>query len=100
MLARLVAIFVASYVASPIQLIPNWVPVIGYLDDLVVAIVGLRFVRRRIPPALMDEYRDQAGEMNTDLKALPNAAFALAVLGLFGLLITMVVWAILHLWLG
>jgi uncharacterized membrane protein YkvA (DUF1232 family) len=100
LLAKLVAVFVAAYFASPIQLIPNWIPVIGYLDDLVVAIVGLRFVRRLIPLALMDEYLGQARERNTDPKTLPNAAFALVVVGLFGLLMTLVVWAIIHFLLG
>ncbi|HTF34433.1 MAG TPA: YkvA family protein [Myxococcota bacterium] len=100
LLAKLVAVFVASYFASPIQLIPNWIPVIGYLDDLIVAIVGLRLVRRLIPLALMDEYLGQARERNTGPKTLPNAAFALAVVGLFGLLMTLVVWAIIHFLLG
>jgi uncharacterized membrane protein YkvA (DUF1232 family) len=96
LLAKLVAVFVASYFASPIQLIPNWVPVIGYLDDLVVAIVGLRLVRRLIPSMLMDEYLQHARELNTP-NSLPNAAFALAIVGLFGLLMALVVWAIIHL---
>ncbi|HME70052.1 MAG TPA: YkvA family protein [Myxococcota bacterium] len=95
LLAKLVAVFVASYFASPIQLIPNWVPVIGYLDDLVVAIVGLRLIRRLIPPALTQEYLRRAREMNTP-NTLPNAASALAVVGLFGLLVAMVVWTIIR----
>ena len=56
LLAKLVAIFVVSYAASPIQLIPNWIPGIGYLDDLVVAIVGTHLIHRLVPAALMDEY--------------------------------------------
>ena len=96
LLAKLVALFVACYFASPIQLIPNWIPVIGYLDDFVVAILGLRLVRRLIPPALMDEFVARSGEMGSDPNALPHASLALAVVGLFGLLLAMLVWAIIH----
>ena len=95
LLAKLVAVFVACYFASPIQLIPNWVPVIGYLDDLIVAIVGLRLIRRLIPSLLMDEYLGRARQLTTP-NSLPNAAFALATVGLFGLLMAMLVWAMIH----
>ena len=99
LLAKLIAVFVACYFASPIQLIPNWVPVIGYLDDLVVAIVGLRLIRRLIPSLLMDEYLGRARQLTTP-NSLPNAAFALATVGLFGLLMAMLVWAIIHFFRG
>lgn len=91
LLAKLVAVFVASYVASPIQLIPNWVPVIGYLDDLLVVIVGLRLLRRLIPPVLLDEYRRRARAPNT-ASSLPNAALALAVVSLVGLVVALAAW--------
>lgn len=72
---------------------------IGYLDDLLVAIVGLRLLRRLIPPMLMDEYRRRAREMNTS-NALPNAALALAAVVLFGLLVAMTVWTTVHFFRG
>jgi len=91
--AKLVALFVASYCASPIQLIPNWIPGIGYADDLVVAILGLRLARRLIPPALLEEYVRRAQAMDS---SGPSAAVALTVLGLFGLVIALALWTILH----
>jgi len=93
LLAKLVAVFVASYFASPIQLIPDWIPVIGYADDLVVALVGLRLVRRLIPPPLMEEYLRKAQETKP---RGPSAGLALTVQGLFGLALALLLWTIVH----
>jgi uncharacterized membrane protein YkvA (DUF1232 family) len=57
LLARLVAALVVAYALSPIDLIPDFVPVLGYLDDLIIVPLGLALVLRMVPPALMDEYR-------------------------------------------
>ena len=46
--AKWVAIFVLAYALSPIDLIPDFIPVLGPLDDVVVAVIVLRFVRRRL----------------------------------------------------
>ena len=45
---RLVLIGLVAWILSPIDLIPEFIPVLGPLDDVVVAIVALRFVRRRV----------------------------------------------------
>ncbi|NJC40982.1 uncharacterized membrane protein YkvA (DUF1232 family) [Brevundimonas alba] len=55
--AKLLAAAVAAYAFSPIDLIPDFVPVLGYLDDLLILPVGIWLVARLIPPALMDEFR-------------------------------------------
>jgi uncharacterized membrane protein YkvA (DUF1232 family) len=55
--AKLVAIAVAAYALSPIDLIPDFIPVLGYLDDLIVIPLGIALVVRMIPPDLMAEHR-------------------------------------------
>jgi uncharacterized membrane protein YkvA (DUF1232 family) len=45
---RLALIFLLAWLVSPIDLIPEFVPVIGPLDDVVVAVLVLRYVRRRL----------------------------------------------------
>lgn len=50
----------AAYALSPIDLIPDFIPVIGYLDDLVLVPFGVLLVVRLIPPKLMHEYRATA----------------------------------------
>jgi uncharacterized membrane protein YkvA (DUF1232 family) len=50
---RLVLVGLLLWILSPIDLIPEFIPVLGPLDDVVVAIVALRFVRRRVGVAGM-----------------------------------------------
>ncbi len=51
-LTRLLALMVAAYALSPIDLIPDFIPVIGYLDDLIIIPLGLLLVLRFVPPAV------------------------------------------------
>jgi uncharacterized membrane protein YkvA (DUF1232 family) len=55
--AKALAIAVAAYALSPIDLIPDFVPVVGYLDDLIIVPAGIALVVRLIPPAIMAEHR-------------------------------------------
>jgi uncharacterized membrane protein YkvA (DUF1232 family) len=55
MLARILAVAVAAYALSPIDLIPDFIPVLGWLDDLVIVPLGLLVIRRLIPAALWSE---------------------------------------------
>src|ERR1700732_2815798 len=60
--AKALAFCVAGYALSPIDLIPDFVPVIGYLDDLVIVPLGMLAVLRLIPEEVMAEYRARAIE--------------------------------------
>ncbi|MFC7395949.1 YkvA family protein [Chelatococcus sp. GCM10030263] len=59
-LVKLLAIAVAAYALSPIDLIPDFIPVLGYLDDLVIVPMGILLVVRLIPEEVMDEHRAAA----------------------------------------
>jgi len=58
--AKAVAILVAGYAFSPIDLIPDFVPVLGYLDDLIIVPLGILLAVRLIPPEIMIEHRAAA----------------------------------------
>ena len=58
--AKVLALAVAAYALSPIDLIPDFIPVLGYLDDVIIVPLGIWLVVRLIPPAIMAEYRDRA----------------------------------------
>jgi uncharacterized membrane protein YkvA (DUF1232 family) len=63
--AKVLAIAVAAYALSPIDLIPDFIPVVGYLDDLIIVPLGIWLVVRLIPEEIMVEYRaiaDHAGQ--------------------------------------
>ena len=58
--AKVLALAVAAYALSPIDLIPDFIPVIGYLDDVAIIPLGVLLVVRVIPPEVMDECRASA----------------------------------------
>jgi uncharacterized membrane protein YkvA (DUF1232 family) len=58
--AKALAVLVAGYALSPIDLIPDFIPVLGYLDDVILVPLGLILVVRLIPPAIMAEHRELA----------------------------------------
>ena len=51
---------VAAYALSPIDLIPDFIPVLGYLDDLIIVPLGILLAVRLIPAPLMSELRQEA----------------------------------------
>ena len=58
--AKLIAGCTAGYLFSPIQLIPSFIPVIGFLDDLLVLFLGAQLLRSIIPPDVLTECRQVA----------------------------------------
>jgi len=77
--AKAVAACVVGYALSPIDLIPDFIPVLGYLDDLVLIPLGIALVLRMIPPAVMDECRARARAELADGKPVSRAAAAVIV---------------------
>lgn len=58
--AKALAAAVAAYALSPIDLIPDFIPVLGYIDDLLIVPAGIWLMLRLIPPELMQEFRIEA----------------------------------------
>src|SRR5690349_24291209 len=58
--AKALAGAVAAYALSPIDLIPDFIPVIGYLDDLIIVPLGILLAVKLVPPELMSEFRAEA----------------------------------------
>ena len=61
--AKAVAICVAAYALSPIDLIPDFIPVLGYLDEVVILPLGIVLAVRLVPPDLMAEFRQEADRL-------------------------------------
>jgi len=55
--AKALAICVAGYALSPIDLIPDFVPILGYMDDVIIVPLGILIVVKLIPPEIMAEHR-------------------------------------------
>ena len=58
--AKVVAVLVAAYAFSPVDLIPDFIPVIGFLDDLLLLPLGILLVIHLVGPELMAEHRAAA----------------------------------------
>jgi uncharacterized membrane protein YkvA (DUF1232 family) len=63
--AKALAVVVAAYALSPIDLIPDFIPVLGYLDDAIIVPLGILLTVRLIPPELMNEHRLSAATAAT-----------------------------------
>jgi uncharacterized membrane protein YkvA (DUF1232 family) len=75
--AKLLAVAVAGYALSPIDLIPDFIPVIGYLDDLVLVPLGIWLVISLVPKEIMIECRARASEASPPAS---RAAMAIIIL--------------------
>ena len=75
--ARAVALFVTAYAFSPIDLIPDFIPVLGYLDDLIIVPLGLWLAIRLIPPDILQEHR-AAAELAT-MEPVSKAGVAVVI---------------------
>src|SRR5215470_1994954 len=58
--AKAMAALVAGYALSPLDLIPDFIPIVGYLDDLILVPLGIVLVIRLIPSEIMAEHRATA----------------------------------------
>lgn len=82
--AKLVAIAVVGYALSPIDLIPDFIPFLGYLDDLLLVPAGIALAIRLVPKEVLDECRVKAAERGaTEARAAGRvAAFFVAAVWL------------------
>lgn len=85
--AKLLALCVVAYALSPIDLIPDFIPVLGYLDDLILVPFGIYLVVKMIPDEVMTECREKARAATIDNRRGWIAAAVIAaiwvVLGVF-----------------
>ena len=80
LLARLVAGLVVAYALSPIDLIPDFIPVLGYLDDLILVPLGIMLALRLIPTEVLAAARAQA---ETTLLCPTNRVAAVVIVAIW-----------------
>jgi uncharacterized membrane protein YkvA (DUF1232 family) len=78
LVTRIVAVALVVYLASPIDLIPDFIPIIGLIDDLLIVMIGAGFILRTIPRSLIEEHVERfefiEGESRPAAKGLPDPA--------------------------
>lgn len=77
--AKAVAAAVAAYALSPVDLIPDFIPVLGYLDDLIIVPFGILLAIRLIPAPVMAELRELASQRTGRPVSRAGLIFILAV---------------------
>ncbi len=91
--AKLVAACVVGYAFSPIDLIPDFIPLLGYLDDLLLLPLGVALALKLIPQQVMAESRERARQQAAEGKPVSRAAAVVIVLIWLALLALAVYWA-------
>ena len=77
--AKVLAAGIVGYAFSPIDLIPDFIPVVGYLDDLVIIPLGVMAVRAMIPGAILAECRERASRLEGKPRNWVAAAIILMI---------------------
>ena len=80
--AKVLIFFVVAHTLSPIDLIPDFIPVLGYLDDLIIVPVGIAIAIKLIPAEVMAECHLQAQQMFADDEP-PNKWAAVVILAIW-----------------
>lgn len=81
--AKAVAFLTIAYAFSPIDLIPDFIPILGYLDDLFIVPAGIALAIRLIPPEVLAEAREKAATSGLDRRV-----------GYVGMLMIVMVWIV------
>jgi uncharacterized membrane protein YkvA (DUF1232 family) len=74
--AKIMAAIVVAYAFSPIDLIPDFIPVLGYLDDLILIPLGIYFTLRLIPPPVLADARREADPWLAQQRSKPKSYWA------------------------
>lgn len=86
LLAKVLSILVVAYAFSPIDLIPDFIPVLGFLDDIIIVPIGIYFVLKLIPEHVINESREKANQWIEENNTKPKNWFVAAIIGVIWLL--------------
>jgi uncharacterized membrane protein YkvA (DUF1232 family) len=89
---KALAVCVVGYALSPIDLIPDFVPLLGYLDDLIIVPLGIALALKTVPPEVMAECRERARLSEATTAGRVAAAVIIAIwvgIALFAAVITL-----------
>jgi uncharacterized membrane protein YkvA (DUF1232 family) len=87
-IAKVIAAAVVAYAVSPIDLVPDFIPVLGYLDDLIIVPAGIWLVLKLIPDAVLAQCREQATRWLAQGGTKPRSRIgAVIIIALWGLLL-------------
>jgi uncharacterized membrane protein YkvA (DUF1232 family) len=102
--AKAFAMALVAYAFSPIDLIPDFIPVLGYLDDVILLPIGIWLVLKLVPADVMLDCREQAARWLAERRPRPRsyvaAAVVIALIFLFWLAVLWLAWRWAESWLA
>lgn len=78
--AKAFAVLIIGYALSPIDLIPDFIPVVGYIDDLIIVPAGISLLIKMIPKEILEECREKARSQSVGKKRSKWIAGAVIIL--------------------
>jgi len=93
--AKIVAAITVGYALSPIDIIPDFIPVLGYLDDIIILPLLIALAIKLIPSKIMDECLEQAKDMWSNGKP-KKWRYAIPIIGLWVFVIVLIVYKIVN----
>lgn len=90
--AKALAAFVVAYALSPIDLIPDFIPVLGYVDDVLLLPVLIWFTIRLLPPEVLADCRDQADSWMRTQGSKPSSRVGAVVIVLLWIAVGAAIW--------
>ena len=92
LVARLLCVLVVAYALSPIDLIPDFIPVLGYLDDVILLPVLIWLAVRLLPSEVLAECRSRAEEWIENAGRKPTSNWGIAFVVLAWILASWAIW--------
>jgi uncharacterized membrane protein YkvA (DUF1232 family) len=96
--AKLVAALVVAYALSPIDLIPDFIPVLGYLDDVILVPLGVLLAMKLIPAPVWADCQAQAQRWMDEARGKPTSRVGAIVIVLVWLLLAWLCWVYARRW--
>ena len=94
--AKLLVAAIVAYALSPIDLIPDFIPIVGYLDDLVLIPIGIALAIKLVPPSVLAECRSRARDAMASGKPVSRIAGAIVVMIWIALAAWCIAWIFLY----
>jgi len=91
-LPKILALLVVGYFLSPIDLIPDFIPVLGYLDDLILLPISIYFIMKLVPDTVLTECRAKAAAWVAEHHPTPKSMIAAVVIMLLWVLFFAALW--------
>jgi uncharacterized membrane protein YkvA (DUF1232 family) len=91
-LPKILALVVVAYFLSPIDLIPDFIPVLGYLDDLILLPISIYFILKLVPEPVLTESRAKAAVWVAEHRPTPKSITAAVVIMMLWMLFFAALW--------